>query len=151
MFNVGCRKRRRNSLPFTSTWVHPRICGDVRVAPLFSFFFCCTIICLYILISVLWCSLTFIYSNILRIRDCLLTLPEQSWVHPRFFYRVRVAHLFSFLFCFLRSVSCFQCCVCLLIVHIWLPLRFSLLFILYILHWLQMKLFMRLYLSFILR
>jgi len=46
--------------------------------------------------------------------------------------RVRVAHLFSLLFvvCFSSScVLCAQCCQCHWIVHFWLPLRFSLTFV----------------------
>ena len=47
---------------------------------------------------------------------------------------IRVADLFSFLFCVfyficLRSVSGVQCCLCLWIVHSGLPLRFSQTFI----------------------
>ena len=50
---------------------------------------------------------------------------------PSFFYGVRIAYSFRFLCCFvcLRSVSCTQCCLCLWIVHYWLPLRFSRTFI----------------------
>jgi hypothetical protein len=50
---------------------------------------------------------------------------------PSFFYGVRIAYSFRFLCCFvcLRSVSCTQCCLCLWIVHYWLPLPFSRTFI----------------------
>ena len=48
--------KRKNCLPFVSTLVHPRNVGGVRVAHLFSCL-CCSMICLYILNSVLWCPL----------------------------------------------------------------------------------------------
>jgi len=48
--------RSRNCLPFTSTWVYPRVFGVVRVAHLFSLL-CCPIMCLYVLSYVLWCPL----------------------------------------------------------------------------------------------
>jgi hypothetical protein len=49
-------------LPFASRWVHPRLFGGVRDAHMFSAL-CCPIICLYVLSSVLWCSLRFLHIN----------------------------------------------------------------------------------------
>jgi hypothetical protein len=54
----GCFIRSRSCLPFTSTPVHPRYFGGVRVAHLLSFL-CCLIMCLYVLSLVLWCPLRF--------------------------------------------------------------------------------------------
>ena len=44
--------RSRNCLPFASTWVHPRFSCGICVAHMFSFL-CCSIMCLYVLSSVL--------------------------------------------------------------------------------------------------
>jgi hypothetical protein len=54
---VTCLIRSRNCLPFASTWVHPRSFGGVRVAHLLIL--CCTIMCLHVRCSMLWCPLRF--------------------------------------------------------------------------------------------
>jgi len=37
-----------NSLPFASTWVHPRFSGEVHVARSFSFLCCVFLFCLFL-------------------------------------------------------------------------------------------------------
>ena len=61
----GCLIRSRNCLPFASIWVHPGFDGQVRVNHIFSFLYC-LIVCLYVLISVLWCPLPFPHKNDVR-------------------------------------------------------------------------------------
>ena len=59
---------------FTSTWIHPSLFGEVRVAHLFSFL-CCPIMPLYVLSSVLLFPLRFPHTNDIRfvsVSNCLL-------------------------------------------------------------------------------
>ena len=63
--NGECYIRRRNCLPFASTWVHPRCFGGVSVAHLLTFLFC-PFMYLYVLSSVLWCQLRFQHKNDVR-------------------------------------------------------------------------------------
>ena len=62
----GCLIRSRNSLPFASTCVHPQLFG-ARGPHLFSFL-CCSIMCLYVLSSMLWCSLRFPHKKRCSVR-----------------------------------------------------------------------------------
>jgi hypothetical protein len=70
----GCLIRSKNCLPFVSTWVHLRWFFDwVLVAHLFSLLYC-SIMCLYVLCSVLWSQLRLQYKNYVRfvfISSCL--------------------------------------------------------------------------------
>ena len=52
----------RDCLPFVSTWVHHQFFGGVCVAHRFSFL-CCPIMCLYVLSSMLCCTLPFLHGN----------------------------------------------------------------------------------------
>ena len=63
---------------------------------------------------------------LIRNRNCLIF--TGTWFQPPFFFWCGLccsSFLFSVLFYFFhRSVSCAQCCGCLLTVHLWLPLTF---------------------------
>jgi hypothetical protein len=58
------RKRTTNNyLPLASTWVFPRfVFGAIRVVQVFRFL-CCSVMCLYVYRSVLWCPLRFPHKN----------------------------------------------------------------------------------------
>jgi len=65
-------------------------------------------------------------------RQELLTVRDHAPVFTSGFSAVHVAYLFSFLWCFVLSLSrvlCTQCYQCLWIVHFWLHLLFSQTFI----------------------
>ena len=55
--------RGRNCLPFPSNWVHPSFWWGPCC--FFSVFLCCPIMCLYVMISVLWCQLWFPHKMML--------------------------------------------------------------------------------------
>jgi hypothetical protein len=54
-----------NSYSNKRIWVHPRFFVGIRVAQLLSFW-CCPIMCLYVMGSVLWCPLRFPHKNDVR-------------------------------------------------------------------------------------
>jgi hypothetical protein len=66
--NWTCFIRRRNCLPFLSTWSYPSPSPVFLVASVFRCysFLCCPIMCLYVLGSVLWCPLQFPLENDVR-------------------------------------------------------------------------------------
>jgi hypothetical protein len=121
-------------LPFVSTGVHPLVFFyGIRVAHRFSFL-CCPIMCLYLLSSVLWCRLRFPHKN-----DARFVFTSSCF---------RRAHVLFTLFVFVciewctaHSVLCFCFVILRLvwpvlsvsldnpIVHVWLPLLYSLTFI----------------------
>jgi hypothetical protein len=69
--------------------------------------------------------------NLLQYHSVVRWVIQAQWAEPLVLYRIRVAHLYSFL-CFVLSSSCVlcaQCCQCLWSLNSWLPLWFSLTFI----------------------
>ena len=106
----------------------PSVYDGVRVAHLWSFL-CCTIMCLYVLSSVLWCPLRFPHKNDVRFVFTSSCLQEGSCL----IYVICVClcigvyntYCVVFLLCLSSScVLCTQCCQFPWIVHSWLPLRF---------------------------
>ena len=97
----------------------------VRVAHLFSFLWC-PIMCLYVMSSVLWCSLRFRQKNEVRFvftSSCLYVL--FTW----FVFVCGVQHILCCVFDLFFFVLCALCCRFLWIVHFWLlPLQYSLTF-----------------------
>jgi hypothetical protein len=72
-----------------------------------------------------------IWFNLLQYHSVVRWVIQAQWAEPLVLYRIRVAHLYSFL-CFVLSSSCVlcaQCCQCLWSLNSWLPLWFSLTFI----------------------
>ena len=58
-----CHIRRRDSLPFASTWVHPRFwVGSVLL--IFVVFLCCPIMYIYVLTSLFWCPLRLPHASV---------------------------------------------------------------------------------------
>jgi hypothetical protein len=63
-----------NMVYTVNTWVHPLFFGGVRVPHIFSFL-CCSIMCLYVLSSMLWCPLRFPHK-----KQCLVRLYPKLFV-----------------------------------------------------------------------
>ena len=115
--------KKRNCLPFASTWLHPQVLvrSVFFVCLLFVFgFLCCHSMCLYILSSMLWCSLRFPQKNDVRF---VFVWRIMSYLRYLCFLRVVVSDTYYFGFrggCIPFVVSFF------LIVHFWLSIRYSL-------------------------
>ena len=102
---------------------------------LFSFVLCCAIVCLYYLCSMLWCPLRFPQKKRCSVRLYLQLFVEGSMSYLRYmclFTYIGVQHIMWCVFVLFVFVSCTLCCQFLWIVHLWLPLRYSLTFIYYL-------------------
>ena len=61
------------NLPFVGTRVHPLFWWDPCCSSVFSFF-CCPIVCLDVLSSVLWCPLQFLHTSDVQVRSLYLQM-----------------------------------------------------------------------------
>jgi hypothetical protein len=106
----------------------PLFFGGVRVPHIFSFL-CCSIMCLYVLSSMLWCPIRFPHK-----KQCLVRLYPQvvcSRANVLFMLFVFVCLVLSNTYCVVVFFTlCTLCCQSLWIVHFLLPIRYSLMFIL---------------------
>ena len=68
-YDISISQMTMGHLLFTdltsTTWIHPQIFGGFHVAHLFSCL-CCSIMCRYVLSSMLWCTLRFLHRNYVR-------------------------------------------------------------------------------------
>ena len=124
--------------------------GRVRVAHLFSFL-CCLIICLYFLSSLLWCTLRFSHKTMFGSSLSPVICRRAHVLHYLCLLARSVSNSYCVVLCcvvlccvvlccvvlccvvslFCLSSSCLHlCCQFLWIVHFWLPLQYSLTFIL---------------------
>jgi hypothetical protein len=127
-------KRSKNCLPFVRTWDPARFFGEVRLVHLFNYL-CCPIMCLYLLSSVLWCSLRFAHNTMFGSSSSLVFCRRAHVLFTLYRYVFVCAW-----WCPTHIVLCF-CFVFLRLVYpilpvsldcvLLLPLRYSLTFIHY--------------------
>ena len=121
-----CHIRSRNCLPFASIWLHLRFL--VVSVLLFILVFCCPIMCLYVLSSVLCCPLRFPHKRNDRFvltSSCLQQVSSLIYVFSVcLLIAVSNTYCVVLCFCLFVFILCTLCCQFLWIVHFWLPLRY---------------------------
>ena len=93
---------------------------------------CCPIMCLYVLSTMLWCSLRFPDKKRCSVRLYLQLFVGGIMSYLRYLYLFAcsgVQHILCYVFVLLFVVLCTLCCQFLWTVLFWLPLRYSLTFI----------------------